>query len=331
MPAAVTGLPTVSVVIAAYTDQRWNWLQQAVASVRNQTVPVLETIVVIDHHPGLLEQARHGLSGVTIIPNTRSRGASGARNTGVAASHGEIVGFLDDDAVAAPSWLGALLRHFASPEVIGVGGSLAPIWAGIRPRWFPREFDWAVGASYLGMPETAEPVRNVWSGSMLIRRQVFDAIEGFREGFGKVGGQACPEDTDLCLRASAGRPGGTWIYEPAGVAGHRVPAQRATVHFFLARCVNEGRGKAALAALDGTGTSTAAERSYSRRVLPHGIVRGLREALTGDPAGAARSLAIVSGLFLAAFGFITSRSGAVLRSRRPPGRRPLGELIPAEE
>ena len=298
---------------------RWDDLLAAVASAGEQTISVLETVVVIDHHPGLLARARKGIPGVTVIPNMGRRGASGARNSGVAASRGEVVAFLDDDAVASPSWLEGLLRHFASPGVIGVGGRLDPMWVGQRPRWFPREFDWTVGGSYSGMPGAAGPVRNVWSGNMAIRRHVFDAVGGFREDFGKVGGHACPEDTDLCLRAAMAARGGTWIYEPAGVVGHRVPLQRARFSYFCARCFNEGQGKAELAALNGAGQSTSAERRYARQVLPRGVARGLREAVRGDIVGVSRSLAIAFGLLLAMVGFVVGRSATLLRPRRAFG------------
>lgn len=321
-PPGLTGRPSVSVVIAAYSMERWNDLREAVASVAAQTIPVLETIVVIDHHPGLLSRAREGIPGVTVIPSTSRPGASGARNNGVAASRGEVVAFLDDDAVASPSWLESLLGHFASPEVIGAGGRLDPLWAGRRPRWFPREFDWTVGGSYLGTRGTAGPVRNVWSGNMAIRRHVFDTVGGFREGFGKIGGRACPEDTDLCLRAATAARGGMWIYEPTAVVGHRVPVQRATFGYFFARCFSEGQGKAELAVLNGAAQSTSAERQYAWRVLPKGIARGLREAAHGDIAGVSRSLAITFGLFLAAAGFMAGRSAAQLRLRRDPGDLP---------
>jgi glycosyltransferase involved in cell wall biosynthesis len=321
-PAPLTGLPTVSVVIAAFTMERWADLQEAVASVRAQTVPVLETIVVIDHHPGLLARARHGLADVTVIPNVGGRGASGGRNTGVAASRGEVVAFLDDDAVASPTWLEPLLRHFRHPDVVGVGGRLDPLWAGSRPRWFPPEFGWAVGASYRGMPERAEPVRNVWSGNMAVRRRVFDAIGGFRADFGKVGGRHRPEDTDLCLRAAAALDRGRWIYEPAGLARHRVPAHRATLGYFLHRCLHEGRGKAALAALNGISESMSAERRYTRHLLPAGIARGLRDAIRGDISGLLRSAAIGVGFLCAAAGFLAGRIAGVVHRKGLLNPRP---------
>ena len=51
------GLPTVSVVIAAFATERWDDIREAVASVRAQSVPALETILVIDHNPVLLDRA----------------------------------------------------------------------------------------------------------------------------------------------------------------------------------------------------------------------------------------------------------------------------------
>jgi glycosyltransferase involved in cell wall biosynthesis len=317
------------VIIAAFTMDRWDDIREAVASVQAQTVPVLETILVIDHNQALLDRAQSELEGVIAIANAGSKGASGGRNTGVAASRGEIVAFLDDDAVASRTWLEALLSHFVNPGVVGVGGRLVPLWADSRPRWFPREFDWAVGASYRGMPEKATPVRNVWSGNMAIRRRAFDAIGGFRDDFGKVGGRSRPEDTDLCLRAAAAQTGGTWMYEPAGMAGHRVPVNRATFGFFLHRCLNEGAGKAALAALNGAGKSTSAERQYTRRVLPEGMARGVRDAVRGDVSGGLRSMAIGLGFSLAAVGFVFGRAADVMHRSDPPPARPVPEP-PAE-
>jgi glycosyltransferase involved in cell wall biosynthesis len=290
--------PAVSVVIAAYSSERWEYLRDAVASVLDQTQPALEVIVVIDHNPDLLVRARREFQAATVLPNSGANGASAARNTGVAAASGDVLAFLDDDARASAGWLEALTKHFTSESVVGVGGRVDPLWTGIRPRWFPPEFDWTIGASYRGMPAAAGPVRNVWSNNMAIRRSAFEAAGGFREDFGKVGTRSRPEDTDLCLRAT-----GVWVYEPEGWAGHRVPAERARFGYFLRRCFHEGRGKAGLAALDGTAKSTSTERQYARRVLPAGVLRGLGDTLRGDVAGLARSAAIAAGFGVAATGF----------------------------
>jgi glycosyltransferase involved in cell wall biosynthesis len=298
---SVTRLPAVSVVIAAFADERWNQLCEAIESVRSQTAPALETVVVIDHNPALLVRARREFSDCLVIANAGARGASGARNTGAACCRGEIIAFLDDDARSSATWLAALVCHFSRADIVGVGGRIDPLWAASRPRWFPVEFGWAVGFSYQGMPERAQPVRNVWAGNMAIRSQVFDAVGGFREDFGKVGDVSRPEDTDLCLRAAGDR--GIWFYEPTGSVGHWIPRQRTTFRYFARRCFHEGQGKAALAALDGARQSTAVERSYTYRILPHGVLRGFQDAAQGDAWGAVRAAAIAVGFATTAAGF----------------------------
>lgn len=325
--------PDVSVIIAAFSTERWDHLRAAVASVLAQTRPAREVIVVVDHNQALLLRAAGELPGAIVVPNAGANGASGARNTGVAVSHGAVLAFLDDDARASRDWLESLVAHFADPSVVGVGGRVSPLWALRRPVWFPPEFDWTVGASYLGMPGTARPVRNVWSNNMAIRRTAFEAAGGFREYFGKVGTRSRPEDTDLCLRAAAGPwgsatagrqgapaagPRGIWVYEPAGHAGHWVPPERATIGYFLRRCFHEGRGKAGLAALDGHGQSTSAERHYTRHVLPKGIARGLRDAVRGDGAGLLRSVAIATGFSVTVLGFAIGLLAGLLTSDGGP-------------
>lgn len=310
----VARLPTVSVIIAAFSMKRWNDMREAVASVEAQTVPVLETIVVIDHHPGLLARARRELHGVTVIANGGGQGASAARNAGVMASRGELVAFLDDDAVASPHWLEALLSHFTDTSVVGVGGRLNPLWATSRPRWFPPEFDWAVGASYLGMPQSAEPVRNVWSNNMAIRRGAFDMVGGFRDNFGKLGARSRPEDTDLCLRTAEKHGGGAWIYEPGAIADHRVPMERTTLRYFAYRCFNEGLGKAELAALNGTSESISTERRYTTSVLPSALARGVREIHRGDASGALRNLAILTGFTVVIIGYLVGHTMLIVRA-----------------
>jgi glycosyltransferase involved in cell wall biosynthesis len=311
--------PSVSVVIAAFSSDRWTQLRDAVASVGAQRRPALETIVVVDHNPELLGRARRELTDAVVIPNAGHRGASGARNTGVARSLGEVVAFLDDDACATPEWLAAMIVHFADPAVAGVGGRVDPLWATARPHWFPGEFDWTVGASYSGMPEATAQVRNVWSNNMALRRAAFDAVGGFRDDFGKVGTASRPEDTELCLRVTSG----SWLYEPTSAVGHWVPAQRATLRYFLRRCYAEGKGKAEIAVMDGAANSTSAERSYTMRVLPGAVGRGLRDTATGDWSGALRSAAIIGGFCLAAAGFaVGCLAAAASRRAASPAATP---------
>ncbi|WP_374967950.1 glycosyltransferase [Terrabacter sp. BE26] len=310
----------MSVVIAAFDEQRWGDLVAAVDSVARQSHPAQETIVVIDHNDRLWSRARAELADVIVLENALAPGASGARNTGVGASTSEVVAFMDDDATAEPGWLEQLLTPFEQSAVIGVGGRLEPAWSTSRPRWFAPEFDWVVGGSYRGMPEQVTPVRNVWSGNMAIRREVFDAVGGFRLSFGKAGARSRPEDTDLCLRAGVVREGTYWVFQPAALAHHKVPPTREKFQFFLRRCFAEGQGKAALAELTDRTIALSSERTYVRAVLPRGLAMGLSDTIRGDPMGVARSGAMVLGLAAATAGLASER---LKQGRRRPGRSPV--------
>jgi hypothetical protein len=242
---------------------------------------------------------------------------SGNRNTGAFTVSTPVVAFLDDDACAQPGWLAGLLAPLDDPSVCGTGGAIRLVWHTGKPAWVPEEFGWAWVGSYTGQPTTVAPVRNVWSASMAVRREVFLSVGGFRVGFGKVGDRSRPEDTDVCLRmsqASAGR----WMYVPEALIEHPVPADRTTVSYFLTRCYHEGRGKVELSRLHARQDSLDAERAYLRQVLPRGVIRGLANTVRGHGwTHAVRAGAIAVGVGAAAWG------GAVETLRGRAGERAL--------
>jgi hypothetical protein len=296
--------PTVSVIIPTYTRARWDWLNECVASAKTQTVPASEIIVVVDHNPELLEEITREFADVIAVPNIGGRGVSGARNSGVKASTGEVVAFLDDDSIASPDWLATLLQHIVKPGVVGVGCYSDGLWEDPCPSWFPGEFSWTIGVSYSGLPKAPTAVRNVWTSAMLVKRSAFEIVDGFREDFGKIGNKSLPEDTDLCLRIAAVQENSRWIWDPAKVMKHRVPAGRATFGYLMSRCFLQGWGKAAMAHMDGFDESTSIERNYALRILPAGVGRGLADALRGDLSGLGRSGAIVAAFTVTVGGYL---------------------------
>ena len=295
---------TVSVVICAYTERRWSDLVAAVESVAAQSRRPDEIIVVVDHNEALRQRAVALLPQAVVLPNEFEQGLSGGRNTAIAHATGAAIAFLDDDAVAAPDWLATLLDPFTSAHVAVVGGSARPDWDGGRPVWFPEEFDWVVGCTHRGVPETRTEVRNVIGCNMAFRRSVLAARGSFRTGLGRVGTLpvGC-EETELCIRIRQADPDARVILEPAAGVRHHVTHERRTVRYFLARNYSEGRSKAMVAALVGSSDAMATERAYAGRVLPAAVGRGLAGPLRGDFGGPLRSLAVVGGLGAFAIGY----------------------------
>lgn len=300
--------PRISVVIAAFANERLAGLLDAIAAIRAQSAAALETIVVVDDNPGLLDALRSRAPDVTVVPNDRSPGASGARNTGVAMAAGEVVAFVDDDAVPTARWIAELQRGFEDPAVIGVGGRIVPDWIGARPRWFPDEFNWVLGCTYTGLPEEPAPLRNLIAANMSVRRDAFEVLGGFRSDFGKQGSRPEPEETELCLRALQRWPDRVWLYRPDAEVSHRVPPQRGEWRYFVRRCWHEGVGKARLLRYATKAQALASERRYVRSVLSRGVLRGIGDAVVRrDATGLHRAGAIAAGLGITIAGYLYGR------------------------
>jgi hypothetical protein len=299
-----TQQPTISVVICAYTEERWDDLVDAVTSVRWQTCAAHQVIVVIDHNPALFKRVREELGGVIALENSGPRGLSAARNSGIATATGDVIAFIDDDAQADPDWVAAMAAWYADESVIGVGGPVKPAWSEGRPAWFPEEFDWVVGCTFRGMPETAQPVQRLIGCNMSFRREVFDVVGGFRSGIGRVGSYPIAgEETELSIKVGQHWPQRRLMYDPRVWVGHRVPAKRATFAYFRTRSFCEGVSKALVAGQVGSRDGLAAERTYTSRTLPMGVLAGLGAAVRGDLSGLGRAGAIVAGLAITVAGY----------------------------
>lgn len=299
-------MKNISVIICAYTEKRWGNLVEAIESVQKQTLPPQEVIVVIDHNPSLYNQTRDFFPNINVIENKYVAGSSGARNCGAEEAHGEILAFIDDDAVASNDWLSHLVEGYQDSSVMGIGGRIIPKWERARPRWFPDEFDWVVGCTYRGTPEIRMPVRNLILCNMSIRRETFNAIGGFRTNIGHRGGAPNgDEETELCIRAHQQWPHLKFIYEPTAVVLHHVPEARATTKYFFWRCFLEGNSKAGLSELVGTNDSLSSERKYAIQTLPLGVLRGIWDTIIHlDLTGLARSGLILTGLATTTWGYL---------------------------
>ena len=315
--SAAPARPSVSVVICAYTEDRWDDVVRAVTSVQAQETAPFEVIVVVDHNPALLARVSAELSHIVVTENIEARGLSGARNSGVARAHGDIVAFLDDDAWAEPDWLTNLVALYGEDDVIGAGGSIVPAWQAGRPRWWPDEFDWVVGCSYRGLPLRRSDVRNAIGANMSFRRSTLEAVGGFSHGIGRIGTRPLGgEETELAIRARRHAPGSRIVYEPSARVHHRVPPARGTARYFLARCYAEGMSKAAISRLVGAERALASERTYAVRTLVTGVVRHVLDIVRRrDPFGILRAAWIAIGLAATTAGFVVAaRSPSLTRS-----------------
>ena len=313
--------PSVSVVICTHSERRWTLLCDAVASIEHQSHPADEIIVVVDHNPALLRRARGAFASALVVANDESAGLAGARNTALRSASRDVVVFIDDDAVADRRLLQRLLEPYAEPHVLGTGGAAVPLWPAARPRWFPAEFDWVVGCSYTGMPLTTARVRNPIGACMSFRRSAFERAGTFSNGLGRSGADrmGC-EETEFSIRLQRSVPDGVLLYVPGASVQHRVDPDRARWRYFVGRCYAEGRSKALVSSAVGKHDALSSEWAYVTRVLPSAVMRGVRQALSGELSGLLRAAAIGAGLAATATGYAAS-SLSPRRARSSDGGR----------
>jgi len=304
MPKTNSG---VAIIICAYTEERWAQLAEAIDSVYTQSQQPDEVVVVIDHNTALLKRVQHQFPSLKVIENGQEKGLSGARNTGIASSNAALVGFVDDDAVIEKDWIWKLSQIvLEDASIMGAGGRIIPKWETVNPSWLPEEFYWVVGCTHKGLPEKRAEVRNLIGANMLIRREVFDHVGGFRNGLGRV--DAIPlgcEETELCIRTRQALPNAQFIYDPDTMVFHSVPLKRTMWAYYRNRCYAEGISKALISKLVGQKDGLSAERSHAVKTLPRGVMSGIEDALVhGDWNGMRRAGAIIAGLMITTAGYI---------------------------
>ena len=129
-------------------------LMGALDSVRTQTVPPKQTIVVVDYNVDLYKRLIFTVPDAVIVGERRAQGPLRRPEHGTAVAKAEIVAFLDDDAEAAPDWLERLAVLYDDPDVLAVGGLVEPLWEAGRPGYFAKELDWIVAARTGGCPRS---------------------------------------------------------------------------------------------------------------------------------------------------------------------------------
>lgn len=110
--------PHVTVIVC--TLDRPRLLEDCLRSLMRQTYPSFDILVVDNSRSSSARSLCHRLS-VAWVP-APVRGLTAARNVGARAASGELIAYVDDDAVAEDGWLEALADGFRDPGVAGVTG-----------------------------------------------------------------------------------------------------------------------------------------------------------------------------------------------------------------
>lgn len=292
----------VSVVVCGYTVDRTTALIDCVESVLAQSYEPIEIVLVIDGNESLaaaMAERFEGENTVTIVENDTNRGISYSRTEGARHGTGEIVAFIDDDAVAEPDWIERLVETYQSTDAISVGGYVAPNWVRKKPAFFPEEFYWLVGCTERGFAEHGEEVRNTYGSNISYRRDAFLAVGGYDINTGRKGDQhvqAHEAPVGIRLREEFGRG---MIYVEDAVVHHTLFPYRGEFRWLVFRSFWQGFSKRVMDTL--YPETYGNEQAYLRDLFVRYLPERVRRAVLGPSLTEGKQVAAIL-VFTAAVG-----------------------------
>ena len=264
----------VSVVLCTHTMDRYDGLAEAAGSVLDQTHDDVELVLVSDGDPAVHERMVADFGG---RPDVRTHlmdgnvGLLGARNAGAEVATGDVVAFMDDDAVADGRWIDRLVAAYEERDRVAVSGRMNPAWLDGRPSFLPEEFYWIVGVTHRGFGPGGDPdregeVRNTNGSNISFRREVFLDLGGFDTDIGGRKGDNHLQggETELCARLWNGYGEGVW-YVPDAEVAHKVFDYRTDPRWIAERAFWQGYSKRGMQKF--TAESAGEEGAFLGRLL----------------------------------------------------------------
>jgi len=199
--------------------------------------------------------------GGTILTESRP-GKSHALNTGLEASSGDLIIFLDDDAIPDRGWLASFWRAASQqPNAAAFAGSIRPYWQSSPPKWLRglANLGRACGCTEPGRAEGNIGPEEVKGANFAVRRMALGDLK-FDTGsvnFGQPGASTGGEDSLMSRRLSA--RGHAFHFVPGAAVAHIIAHDEMTLRSQMSRYARIGRGAAAI---DAEGLASAVSAGF---------------------------------------------------------------------
>jgi glycosyltransferase involved in cell wall biosynthesis len=164
-------------------------------------------------------------------------GLSRARNTGWQNALGRYVGYIDDDAVAADTWVSSVLAvfHGLSPKASWVGGPIELEWEVPGPVWIDEELRVPLGYVNWGqIPRRLLKQERLGGGNSVYPKQVLQDLGGFDERLGR-GKDNLLSGEETQFQKKVEENGGFLYYHPGVKIYHWVGRERIRPSWFYRR------------------------------------------------------------------------------------------------
>ena len=236
----------VSVVVCTHSIDRYDDFQEAAGSIFSQTYDDIEAVLVSDGSKEVYRRMKddYGSRSDTVVTKTEENvGISGARTHAGETATGDVIAFIDDDAVARESWVEELVETYEEHDVIAAGGRMAPLWVAGKPSFLPEEFYWLIGVTHRGFSDGEGEVRNTFASNLSFRHDIFLELGGFNTAVGRKGDrQIQAHESEICSRMRR-RYGKGVYYNPDAVVEHKIFDYRTRARWLLNRAFWQGYSK----------------------------------------------------------------------------------------
>jgi len=240
----------LSIIICSYN--RASYISGALDSLYHQSAGLdnFEAIIVdnnsTDNTAEVFKQWRssHANGNFTYLTESK-QGASFARNTGATSAKGQWLCFMDDDAIAIEVYVENIIKHIETkPANVGFGGRIIPKYIPAEPNWMSYYVSSLVGNfDYAPNACVFENIKYPLEFNMIVRKDIYDSIEGFNTalpgvvGTLRIGG----EDKELFYKLLA--LGHTIYYDPSIEVQHVVEVKKLTSEYMYRVASGIGRGE----------------------------------------------------------------------------------------
>jgi glycosyltransferase involved in cell wall biosynthesis len=229
----------VSVIVCTYN--RAKYLEKCLESLHQQTYKNYEITIVngpsTDETSKVIEKFPH----LKIIHQEQLDGLSNARNLGIKAAKGDIIGFIDDDAITNPDWIERIINTFETikPQPICIGGKIEPIWEISRPEWL--EENQISCLTVLDISKTPLVLKDnyLFGTNMAFEKNILKSLGGFSENLGRKGDTLLSNEEGL-IQDIIRNSGYHCFYHPEILVRHHIPKERLTKKWILKRYYWQG-------------------------------------------------------------------------------------------
>ena len=238
-----------TVIIATYN--RSATLKAALASLVDQRTPPgfsWEALIVdnnsSDDTRAIVESFAAATAGRIRYLFEPRQGKTYALNTGIAAAHGDVLAFTDDDVTLDPDWLSRLVGGLKHYGCAAAGGVVVPVWRTPPPPWLEMEGAYRMGAVIvsfnLGDAPCAVRDRLPLGANLAIAASALARVGAFRTDLGPTVDSAIRgEDSEICQRLLDA--GERILYLPDAVVHHPVDPRRLDRQYFQHYYFAQGR------------------------------------------------------------------------------------------